>query len=156
MARYKPKSTFYYSHHLVRQQDGTKLRAGRRQRKRRVSRRPNRGYRNLHRPFRVDPVLEAVIGRQITTRPEAVRLVWNYIKRNHLQKPGQGRIILPDERMAALIGDAGEIDGFKLMTHIQRHILWPRSQQWRRTQPVNTQQSTNLPVLFRKSSMSLN
>jgi hypothetical protein len=34
MARYKPKSTFYYSHQLVRQKDGTKLRTGRRKRKR--------------------------------------------------------------------------------------------------------------------------
>ena len=126
MARYKAKSTFYYSHHLIRQQDGTKLRAGRKQRKRRVARRPNRGYRNLYRAFRVDPVLEAVIGTQITTRPNAVRLIWNYIKRNNLQKPGQGRIILPDARLAALTGDPGEFNGFSLATHIQRHILPPR------------------------------
>ena len=127
MARYKPKSTFYYSHHLVRQQDGTKLRVGRKQRKRRVSRRPNRGYQNVYKRFRVDPVLEAIIGRQITSRPEAVRLIWNYIKRNNLKKPGQGngRIILPDARLAALTGGPQEFDGFKLMTHIQRHILLP-------------------------------
>ena len=126
MARYKPKSTFYYSHHLVKQQDGTKTRAGRRQRKRRVSWRPNRGYQNLHRRFYVDEVMRAIIGRPTTTRPEAVRLIWNYIKRHNLQKPGHGRIILPDQRLGALTGEPGvEFDGFKLMTHIQRHIINP-------------------------------
>jgi chromatin remodeling complex protein RSC6 len=130
MARYKPKSTFYYSHHLVRQQNGTKLRAGRRQRKRRVARRPNRGYQNLHRRFFVDDVLRAIIGRAMTTRPEAVRLVWNYIKRHNLQKPENGRIILPDQRLGALTGEPGvEFNGFKMMTHIQRHILPPHRQQ---------------------------
>jgi chromatin remodeling complex protein RSC6 len=130
MARYKPKSTFYYSHHLVRQRDGTKLRAGRRQKKRRVSRRPNRGYQNLHKAFNVDEVLRDIIGRNVTTRPLAVRLVWNYIKRHNLQKPGHGRIILPDQRLGALTGEPGvEFDGFKLMTHITRHIVPPRPRQ---------------------------
>ena len=129
MARYKPKSTFYYSHHMVKQHDGSKLPAGRRQRKRRVSKGPNRGYQNLHKPIQVDQVLADIIGMQNTTRPNAVRLIWNYIKRNHLQKPGHGRIILPDARLAALTGDPGEFDGLKLMTHIKRHTLLPRSLQ---------------------------
>ena len=126
MARYKPKSTFYYSHHLVRQRDGTKLRAGRRQKKRRVSRRPNRGYQNLHKAFNVDEVLRDIIGRNVTTRPLAVRLVWNYIKRHNLQKPGHGRIILPDQRLGALTGEPGvEFYGFKLMTYTQRPNAHP-------------------------------
>jgi chromatin remodeling complex protein RSC6 len=80
----------------------------------------------LHRRFFVDDVLRAIIGRAMTTRPEAVRLVWNYIKRNNLQKPENGRIILPDQRLGALTGEPGvEFSGFKLMTHIQRHILPP-------------------------------
>ena len=124
--RRRRPSLFYYSNHLSRQQDGAKVRAGRRMRKRRVNRRPNLGYQNLQKRFRVDPVLEAIIGTQWTTRPEAVRLIWYYVKRHNLQKPGNGRIILPDQRLEALTGEPGkEIHGFKLMPHIQKHILPP-------------------------------
>jgi chromatin remodeling complex protein RSC6 len=123
MAR-KPKSKFYYSNHLVRQKDGTKRRVGRKQRKRRVSKGPNNGNFNVSGYCLVDDVLKAIVGLPILPKPEVVQRILQYVKRNKLQKPGDGRIILPDERLAALTGEPGvEIHGFKLMTHIQRHII---------------------------------
>jgi chromatin remodeling complex protein RSC6 len=81
---------------------------------------------NLHRRIYVDEVMRAIIGRPTTTRPEAVRLIWNYIKRHNLQKPGHGRIILPDQRLGGLTGEPGvEFYGFKLMTHTQRPNAHP-------------------------------
>jgi chromatin remodeling complex protein RSC6 len=78
----------------------------------------------VHKVFRTDDVLRAIIGKRRTTRSEAVRLIWWYVKVRVMQKPGDTRIILPDERLAALTGEPGvEIDGFKLMPHIQRHIF---------------------------------
>jgi chromatin remodeling complex protein RSC6 len=70
--------------------------------------------------------MRAIIGRPTTTRPEAVRLIWNYIKRHNLQKPENGRIILPDQRLGALTGEPGvDFYGFKLMTHTQRPTARP-------------------------------
>jgi DNA topoisomerase-1 len=127
MARHKSKSTFYYSHHLSRRKDGTKHQMGRKQKKRRISKGPNRGHLNVTGYFVVDSVLKDIIGLPIVSRPETVQLIWKYIKEHKLQKPGNGRFILPDERLAALTGEPGvEIDGFKLMPHIQRHIVGGR------------------------------
>ena len=117
---------FYNSNHLVRKSDGSKLPMGPNRRKRRVSKGKNLGYNNLHKKFCVDPVLQAIIGRPTSSRPEAVKLIWAYIKKNKLQKPENGRIILPDEKIAALTGEPGvEINGFKLIGHIQRHFTQP-------------------------------
>jgi chromatin remodeling complex protein RSC6 len=121
-------SKFYNRNHLVKRRDGTtKGPLGDTKVKRKTNKGPNEGFKNLMSPILCDPILEAVIGKSVTTRPEAVRLIWNYIKRHNLQKPGHGRIILPDQRLGALTGEPGvEFNGFKLMTHIQRHILPPR------------------------------
>jgi len=122
----RTRAYFYNRNHLVRKQDGSKLRAGLKMKKRRVLKCRNSGFSNLHKRYHVDPVLRAIIDKPIVSRPEAVKLIWAYIKKNKLQKPENGRIILPDQRLGALTGEPGvEFNGFKLMTHIQRHFLQP-------------------------------
>jgi hypothetical protein len=122
MARYKPKSTFYYSHHLIRQQNGTKLRAGRRQRKRRVARR--QGNPGLQRPVRVDAALAAIIGTQEASRAQINSLLWKYVRTNKLQVPHNGRRIVPDATLATVVGVEGEeMDGFTMMKYVKPHIL---------------------------------
>ena len=88
----------------------------------------NRGHLNLNREYYVDSVLENIIGQPRASRRLIVRLIWNYIKQHNLQKPGNGRIILPDDRLAALTGSHEEFNGFTLLKHIKQHVISPLQQ----------------------------
>jgi DNA topoisomerase-1 len=58
------------------------------------------------------------------SRGQIVRLIWRYIKDHNLQKQGNGRIFVPDQALARVVGNEGqELDGFKMMAYLNAHIV---------------------------------
>lgn len=54
--------------------------------------------------LRPNAVLAAVIGAELTTRPQAVKKVWDYIKAHNLQDPKDKRTIVADARLRPILG----------------------------------------------------
>jgi chromatin remodeling complex protein RSC6 len=73
-----------------------------------------------------DSALEKIAGKSMCTRSGFVKLVWAYIKRNQLQKPGkgQGRWIIPNQEFAEFMGVEGqEINASTIVQNIETHLL---------------------------------
>lgn len=64
-------------------------------------------------PFRLSDDLAALVGTDRLARPTCTKLLWVYIKAHSLQKPGDGRIVIPDEKLATVLGKA-EITSFAM------------------------------------------
>jgi len=57
-----------------------------------------------------------------------VASIWKYIKAKKLQVEGRGRYFIPDERLAAVIGNEGkEMDGMKMMSYLKNHFTFGKS-----------------------------
>ena len=83
----------------------------------------NRGHANLKKEMEGDDILVELTGKVSATRGEYVKLIWKYIKDNKLQKKGDGRVIVPDEKLAKLMGVQGqEINAFVMLRFIERHL----------------------------------
>ena len=123
---------YFNRNHLIKSRNGARRRAGyRRVRRRwRLTWRRNPGHVALQRPVRVDAALAAIIGVNIASRAHISRLLWNYIKANHLQNPQNGRLFVPDARLATVVGVEGEeMNGFTMMKFVKNHILRDGEQQ---------------------------
>ena len=83
----------------------------------------NKGWANSQKEMRGDQVLLELTGLATGTRGQFVRGVWQYIKANNLQERYDGRMIVPDETMAMLMGTQGQpINAFTMLRHIERHL----------------------------------
>ena len=95
-----------------------------RRRSRRKFSRQSKGHSILQQIHHADPILERIAGKAMATRSGFVKLIWSYIKRNQLQKPGQGRTIIPNKEFAEFMGSEGqEINGFTMARYIEQHLL---------------------------------
>ena len=50
--------------------------------------------------------LADIIGMKKASRPEAIKALWAYIKKNNLQDPAQRQYFTPDAKMAKVFGKA--------------------------------------------------
>jgi len=95
-------------------------------RKRRAKRAsgPNKGSTNIQQKVQGDKVLQKLTGLKSASRAQYVSRIWKYIKDNKLQKPGDGRIVIPDKKMATLTGHKGqEMNAFTISKYIEQHIV---------------------------------
>ena len=76
----------------------------------------------LQKPIKVTAELAAIIGKDETTRPEATKLLWVYIKANNLQDPKDKRVIVPDAKLALVIGKA-PINMMKMTSAVAKHFI---------------------------------
>ena len=82
-----------------------------------------RGLTLTSRLVQVDAPLEAIVGARRLSRTDICKNVWAYIKRNNLQDPMDGRIILPDEMLSRVFGRHGQpIICWEMNKQMQRHI----------------------------------
>jgi DNA topoisomerase-1 len=65
--------------------------------------------------------LEAITGESELSRPEAVKKMWDYIKKHDLQDPKNKRIINPDAKLAKVIGKK-PVDMMKLSGLLGEHL----------------------------------
>lgn len=66
--------------------------------------------------------LSAVTGVATASRPEVTKLVWDYIKDHELQDSANRRNILPDEKLAKVLGSSEPINMFQLSGKLTPHM----------------------------------
>ena len=67
------------------------------------------------------PALAAVIGDAPTSRPQAIKKLWEYIKAHNLQDPKDKRTIVADDKLRAVLG-ADSVGMFKLAGIVGQHV----------------------------------
>lgn len=72
-------------------------------------------------PKKLSKELEAVVGKGPMPRTQVTKKVWAYIKKHKCQNPNNLREIIPDEKLAAVIGKR-PINMFKMTAKISQHI----------------------------------
>jgi chromatin remodeling complex protein RSC6 len=65
--------------------------------------------------------LQAIVGAKSLTRPEIVKKLWAYIKSRKCQDTKNRRMIVPDAKLAQVIGSR-PVDMMKLAGMISKHI----------------------------------
>ena len=73
--------------------------------------------------LQVDKYLKRIIGVDRAPYGQIVRLVWDYIRANKLQSPKSKKVIIPDSKLAAVVGPK-KINHLKLMSHVKKHIMF--------------------------------
>ena len=85
---------------------------------------PNPGSENLFKTVEFDEVVSKIVGQGPLSRPKIVSLIWNYSKKNNLQKPGDGRYFIVDSKLADLfeVAVGQTVMGFTTMKFIEKHL----------------------------------
>lgn len=71
--------------------------------------------------FRLSKELSVIIGKEIASRAEIVKLMWAYIKKNELQDENSKRWVIPDKTFAKVFGE-DRIYMFDLAKKIVGHM----------------------------------
>lgn len=76
----------------------------------------------LTKKVKVSAQLAAVIGVNEETRGQITKLLWVELKRDKLQDPADGRYIIPNERLAPILGTE-RLHMTAMSKKISEHIL---------------------------------
>ena len=76
----------------------------------------------LMKPLQPSAELAAVVGSSPLPRTEVVSKVWDYIKANNLQNPGNKREILADDKLRAVFGGKDKVSMFEMNKHFAQHL----------------------------------
>jgi chromatin remodeling complex protein RSC6 len=71
--------------------------------------------------YSLSPELQAVVGSKSLTRPQVVKKLWAYIKAHKCQDTKNRRLIVPDRKLAEVIGKK-PVDMLKLAGLLSKHI----------------------------------
>ena len=74
------------------------------------------------RPLTLSPELGAVIGSKPIPRPQVVKKLWAYIKKNDLQDPKNRRNIIADEKLKVVFGGRKSVDMFQMTKLVSKHL----------------------------------
>ena len=87
-----------------------------------MPRRPEeRRHTGLCKPWRLSPDLSRLVGVPVASRTQLNKLLWAYIKRNHLQDARDKRYFYPDEHMTPIFG-VGRLRCFAMAKYVQYHL----------------------------------
>lgn len=75
----------------------------------------------LQKPVTLTPELENVVGKGPMTRAQVTSKVWDHIKGNDLQDAKDRRMINPDDKLGAVIGNE-QISMFKMTAAVSKHL----------------------------------
>jgi len=73
-------------------------------------------------PLKVSEELAAVIGKGPMPRPEVVKKLWAYIKRNGLQDKKNKRNINADAKLQAVFGGKKTVNMFEMTKLVSKHL----------------------------------
>lgn len=76
-------------------------------------------------PVQVSETLATVVGNGPMPRTEVTKKLWDYIKKHKLQDQKNKRNILPDDKLARVLGSSDPIDMFKMTSKISKHLKEP-------------------------------
>ena len=68
------------------------------------------------------PALAAIVGSKPLPRTQVIKKLWIYIKKKKLQNPKNRRSIIADAKLKPVFGGKKEMDMFKMMKAISKHI----------------------------------
>ena len=71
--------------------------------------------------YTLSPELQAVVGAKSLTRPMVIKKLWAYIKAHKCQDTKNRRLIVPDAKLAEVIGKK-PVDMLKLAGCLNKHI----------------------------------
>jgi chromatin remodeling complex protein RSC6 len=66
--------------------------------------------------------LAAVIGNKPVPRTEAVKKMWEYIRKNNLQDSKNRRMINADGSLKPVFGGKGQVSMFDMAKHLSKHL----------------------------------
>ena len=75
----------------------------------------------LMKPLQPSKELAAVVGSDPLPRPEVVKKVWDYIKKNNLQNPENKREIKADAKLRPVFGK-DKVTMFEMNKHLAQHL----------------------------------
>lgn len=76
-------------------------------------------------PVQVSEALAEIVGPGPMPRTEVTKKLWEYIKKHKLQDATNKRNIVPDQRLAKVLGSTHPIDMFKMTSKISKHVKEP-------------------------------
>jgi len=88
-------------------------------RKKKSKRKPNKAFMKAVQP---SPALAAIVGSKPLPRTQVIKKLWQYIKRKKLQNPKNRRSIVADAKLKPVFGGKKELDMFKMMKAISKHL----------------------------------
>ena len=76
----------------------------------------------LQKPLTPSSELVAVIGSGQVARSDAVKKMWDYIKKNKLQDDKDKRQINADAKLKPVFGGADKVSMFEMNKHLAKHL----------------------------------
>ena len=73
-------------------------------------------------PLKLTADLEAVVGKGPMPRPQVVKKLWAYIKKNNLQDPKNKRNINADDKLKIVFGGKGTVNMFEMTKLVSKHL----------------------------------
>ncbi len=73
-------------------------------------------------PMKVSEELAAVVGRGPMPRTEVTKKLWAYIKAHKRQDPSNKRNIIPDEKLAKVLGNKKNVNMFEMTKLVSKHL----------------------------------
>ncbi len=76
----------------------------------------------IMKPMNISPALAKVVGNKPLPRPEVVKKLWEYIKKNNLQDQENRRNINADENLKEVFGGKNTVSMFEMTKLVNRHL----------------------------------
>jgi chromatin remodeling complex protein RSC6 len=76
----------------------------------------------VQRPVQVSEALQTAIGLQTTTRGNALKLLWAYIKEKKLQKSDNGKSVIVADEVLSKVFTKPEIKITEVMGELSKHL----------------------------------
>jgi chromatin remodeling complex protein RSC6 len=76
----------------------------------------------LLKPMTPSAELVAVIGAGQVARSEAVKKLWEYIKKHNLQNPANKREIIADAKLKPVFSGKDKVTMFEMNSHLGKHL----------------------------------
>ncbi|NCF71040.1 MAG: DNA topoisomerase I, partial [Chlamydiales bacterium] len=73
--------------------------------------------------FKCSELLQSIIAEENSTRGDAIKKLWDYIRKNNLQDPEDKRVIKPDALLSKLFETEEPVSMFKFSSFISKHLL---------------------------------
>ncbi|KAJ9107532.1 hypothetical protein QFC21_000989 [Naganishia friedmannii] len=96
----------------------------------------------FNKPLQLSPEFADVLGESQVSRPQAVKLLWAYIKQHNLQDPEDKRFIMCDEKLMKVLGEPR----VHMMTHFSPLPVPENDPATSSTTPVPPVSDINIPA----------
>lgn len=73
-------------------------------------------------PVQVSDALAEIVGKGPMPRTEVTKKLWDYIKKHKLQNPNKKREIVPDPKLAKVLGSSSPIDMFQMTSKVAKNL----------------------------------